>query len=139
MNIILSCYSIKGKGCFLLEKEGKIVHKEVFNIKKEENSTLKEYTFESIIKGLKHAKNIVSHEVLLLIELHNAHLVSWLNGQTEYKGYEDYLDIIFPLIENLDCRYLFSKTDVKKAKRVLEEDRPVAPKLYSALSVFDEL
>lgn len=139
MNIILSCYAVKGKGCFVLEKEGKVFHKEVFSIRKSDESTLKEYTFEAILKGLKYARTLVNHEDLLLIELHNTHLVKWLNGQTDYKGYEVYLDSIFSLIETLDCRYLFSKTDVKKAKKVLSEGTPVAQKLEGALSVFDGL
>lgn len=138
MNIILSCYANKEKASFVLEKGGKVVAKEVFSVIKENKVHLKEYIFEAIIKGLRYARNEVSHEDLLLIGVQNGHMVEWLNGQKEYKGYESYLDEISNIIETLDCRYLFSNTNVKKAKKALEEGIE-KPKLEGAVSLFENL
>lgn len=136
MNIILSCYSKKGKGSYVLEKNGVVVDSQVFPILKDSEASLKEYIFESILRGLKSARNVVEHEDLLLIGVQNGHLANWLNGSREYKGYDDYLDAISDIIESIDCRYLFSLTDVKKAKLKIKES-PKQEKLEGALSLLD--
>ena len=138
MNIVLSCYANKGKAAFVLEKGGRVVNKEVFLVSKEGKAHLKEFIFESIIKGIKNARNVVSHDDLLLIGVQNAHMVDWLNGQKEYKGYESYLDDISDIIETLDCRYLFSNNATKKAKRALE-DGVDEVKLEGAVALFESM
>ncbi len=138
MNIVLSCYANKELASFVLEKGGKVVNKEVFPVRKEDKVHLKEFIFEAIIRGLKYARNEVSHEDLLLIGVQNAHLADWLNGQKEYKGYETYLDEISDIIETLDCRYLFGHTSVRKAKDAVK-DGVEKPKLEGALEIFNSL
>jgi hypothetical protein len=138
MNIVLSCYANREKASFVLEKGGKVVNKEVFPVLKEGKTYLKEYIFESIIRGLKHARNVVNHDDLLLIGVQNSHVAEWLNGQKEYKGYEYYLDEISDIIETLDCRYLFGHTSVRKAKLALKEGVE-KPKLEGALDIFSGL
>lgn len=138
MNIVLSCCANKGKGSYVLEKEGKVISQEVFNIHKDKGTTLKEYIFESVIRGLRVARNEVQHEDLLLIGVQNAHIADWLNGSKEYKGYAKYLDDISAIIETLDCRYLFSLTGVKKAKILLKEN-PKQLELEGVSSVFENM
>lgn len=138
MNIVLSCYANKGKASFVLEKGGKIINKEVFSLNKNGKKHLKEFIFESIIRGLKNARSVVSHENLLLIGVQNSHVADWLNGKKEYKGYESYLDDISDIIETLDCRYLFSYTSVAKARKLLETDVDKV-KLENVSSVFENL
>lgn len=138
MNIVLSCYANKGLASCVLEKGGRVVSKEVFQVNKEEKVHLKEYIFESIIKGLKHARKVVEHEDLLLIGVQNVHVAEWLNGQKEYKGYESYLDRISDILETLDCRYLFSNTGAKKAKNILKEGVP-EEKLERATDIFKDM
>lgn len=138
MNIVLSCYANKELASFVLEKGGKVVNKEVFPVRKEDKVHLKEFIFEAIIRGLKYARNEVSHEDLLLIGVQNAHLADWLNGQKEYKGYETYLDEISDIIETLDCRYLFGHTSVRKAKDAIKAGVE-KPKLEGALEIFNGL
>lgn len=121
MNVVLTCYAKKGKGSFVLEKEGKIIYKDIFNIHKDDCS-LKEYIFESLIRGLRVARSNVSHDDLLLICLQNNHMCEWLNGAKDYKDYSSYLDTVYDIIDSIDCKYLFSHSNVKKAKSIINED-----------------
>lgn len=136
MNIVLSCYANKELASFVLEKGGRVVEKGVFSVSSENKVYLKEYIFEAIIKGLKYARNHVGHNDLLLIGVQNVHMVDWLNGQKEYKGYESYLDDISDIIETLDCRYIFSNSSTKKAKKLLEEGLKEV-KLEGAVALFE--
>ena len=123
MNIKLSCTADKkmGRGAYIIYKGGKRVVSESFSIKgMGESSTLKEYVFVAVTKALLSVRNIVNHEDLLLIELPNNHMVEWLNGSKEYKGYNKYLDEISDIIDTIDCRYLFTKSDVNEVKKMLE-------------------
>lgn len=120
MNYRLSCYADRrvNKLCILLESEGKIIEKEVV---KTSNTNLKVCMLESIHKGIKIARNLVKHKDLLIIEAQNNHLVEWLNGRSEYKGYEEFLDLVYSELESVDCRYRFVYNDMKVAKKVLNE------------------
>lgn len=118
MNVVLTCYAKKGKGSFTIEREGKTVYKDVFNINKV-GVTLKEYIFEVITKGLKVARTFINHDDLLLICLQNGHMVEWLNGSKDYKDYSKYLDVVYDIIDTLDCKYLFTLSNVKKAKDII--------------------
>jgi len=123
MNIVLGCSADKKlkRGAYIIFKGGKRIVSESFNIgDKGTDATLKEYVFESIIKGLRGVRNIVNHEDLLLIEVPNGHMAEWLNGSREYKGYNKYLDEISEIIDTLDCRYMFAKSNVKEVKKILE-------------------
>ena len=135
MNVVLTCYAKKGKGSFTLEKEGKTIYKDVFNINKTD-STLKEYIFEVVIRGLRVARSNVEHEDLLLICLQNGHMADWLNGSKDYKDYSEYLDILYDIIDSLDCRYLFSHSDVRKAKSIIN-DSVVKDKLSGIDSILN--
>ena len=124
MNIRLVCTANSKlcKGSFIVYKGGKAEIKETFAIaNKGDESKLKEYVFESVIRGLRNVRSLVNHDDLLLIELPNMHMVEWLNGSKEYKGYNQYLDTVADIVDTLDCRYLFTKTNVKDAKKLLEE------------------
>ena len=123
MNIRLSCVADvkKYKGAFIIYKGGRAEVSNVFAIpNKGFESKLKEYTFESLIRGLRNVRGMVNHDDLLLIELPNGHMVDWLNGKKEYKGYNEYLDIVSEIMDTLDCRYLFTKSSVKDAKRLID-------------------
>lgn len=137
MNIVLCCTAVKGKGSYTISKKGKVVSDKVFKIQGTSEDTLKHYTLESIFKGLLDVKERVSHEDLLLIEVGNVHLCDWLNGATEYKGYEDELDKVFDALNKIDCRYMFAKTDVKKAKSIL--GREVEKVKLQGISSLDEM
>lgn len=123
MNIILSCASDKKKsrGAVIISKGGRRVVEESFSlICREGGITLKEYMFETLIKGLKLVGDYINHDDLLLIEVSNRHMVDWLNGSQEYKDYNSYLDEVYSILESLDCRYLFTVSNVKEAKKLLE-------------------
>lgn len=49
MNIVLSCYANKGKASFVLEKGGRVIHKEVFPVVEGEKVLLKEYIYSSLL------------------------------------------------------------------------------------------
>ena len=138
MNIRLSCIgdSKKRRGAFVIYRGGKVECKDSFSIPfKGDESTLKEYTFEAIIRGLRNVRNFVNHEDMLLIEVPNAHMSDWLNGKKEYKGYNKYLDDISSIIDTIDCRYLFTKSAVKDAKGILDEK--VAIKTSGVIDAFE--
>lgn len=140
MNIVLSCTADKkiGKGAYLIRKGGKRVVSETFSIYgKDSEATLKEYVFDSLIRGLRNVRSQVEHNDLLLIELPNIHMVEWLNGTKEYKGYNKYLDEISDIIDTLDCRYLFSKGSVKDVKKMLSEKNEV--KVEGAVELFKDM
>ena len=137
MNIVLSCYAKKGKGCYVIEKEGRVVDKKVFALNLGNEGHLKEYMLESVLRGLKAVRSLVSHEDLLLVGVQNSHLANWLNSTMEYKGYESYLDSIIDVIDTIDCRYMFSVTSLKKAKVVINE--PITKeKLVGVCSILEE-
>lgn len=140
MNIVLSCSAdrVKSRGAFILNKEGRRVEQESFSLKcRNGGNTLKEYVFETVIRGLRFTRDYVNHDDLLLIKLENAHVVDWLNGNKEYKGYNEYLDEVYRVIESLDCRYLFTKADVKDVKKIMYIDKE--EKLEGVDSVFADL
>lgn len=120
MNVILNCCGEKGSAGFTIEVGGKVVHKCAYKVDLGENAKLKEYVFHAVIRGLRVARSYVNHEDLLLIGVSNQHMAEWLNGSMEYKGYETYLDEISDIIETIDCRYLFTKVDMKRTKKILE-------------------
>lgn len=141
MNIILSCYSVRGRGSYCIAKEGKTISEEVFNIGLEDKIMLKEYILYTILKGLREARSIVSHDDILLVEIQNRHVAEWLNGQSENKDYSKYLDDIYSLIETMDCRFRFANLKPVRAINVFNNKIPV--KLDETLSginsVFAEL
>lgn len=123
MNIVLNCHANKGKGAYTLSKGGRVIASEVFIIPFKAGGTLKEYVLEVIIKGLKRSRGEVSHEDLLLIGLNNNTLASWLNGQVDPKGYESYFDRVFEILETIDCRYLFAKSNINNVKKLLDTEK----------------
>lgn len=137
MNIVLSCYAKKGKGCYIIEKGGRVIDKNVFTLSLGGNAHLKEYMLESIYRGIKSVRNVVSHDDLLLVGVQNSHLANWLNSTMEYKGYEYYLDNIIDIIDTIDCRYMFSVTGLKKAKELINET-PMKEELVGVCSLLDE-
>lgn len=106
MNYRLSCGTdrVKGKNCFVCESEGRELKSLVF---KTISSNMKENILETIFRGIKGVRDMVSHNDILCIEVQNQHLCQWLSGEVEYKGYEDYLDKVFSVLESVDCRYKF--------------------------------
>lgn len=140
MNIILSCGADrkKSRGAFIISKGGKREVEESFFIPyKSGDETLKEYLFESLIRGLRRVRSEVQHEDLLLIELPNGHMVEWLNGSKEYKDYSKYLDEVVDIIDTIDCRYLFTKSNVKNVKKLLEVKETV--KVQGVLDAFADM
>lgn len=88
---------------------------------------IKENVLRLIHRGLRFAAAAVKHEDKLYIEVQNQHLVNWLMGRTEYKGYSELLDTVFSDIEQVDCqyKYLFEKNP-KAKKGTLAEAGKVA-------------
>ena len=112
MNYRLSCGTdrVKGKNCFVCESEGRELKSLVF---KTISSNIKENILETIYRGIKGVRDMVSHNDILCIEVQNQHLCQWLSGEVEYKGYEDYLDKVFSVLESVDLggrRIIIKKT-----------------------------
>ena len=98
MNCRLSCGAnrkLKKIG-YTYEVGGRIEDSGVF---KTVSTNMKENILESIIKGMKACRGKVHHEDLLIIEVQNQHLAQWLSGEVTYKGYEDYLDRLFDVLD----------------------------------------
>jgi len=105
---------------FVIEQSGK-TEKEV--VMKLYSDNLKESVLDCIYHALKEVKPLVKHEDVVIVEVQNAHLVDWLSGLVEYKGYEKELDLVFEVLESIDCRYrfVFCKTPfIKKYLRGME-------------------
>lgn len=136
LNIRLVCTSNNKRGAFVIYKDGRVASKDSFSIPNKGNEAmLKEYVFESVIRGLRNVRGFVSHDDLLLIEVPNNHMAEWLNGSKEYKGYSKYLDEISDIIDTIDCRYMFAKSDVREAKKLLDEK--ISIKVEGVNSVFE--
>lgn len=137
MNIKLSVYCSrpKGKSGFVVYKDGRVVESKI-------NSTngdnIKEEVMIILTKGLRACRNVVSHDDILYIEIQNQHLCSWLSGCVEYKGYSEFLDAVFEVLESLDCRYRFMFV-AKPTCKVLVEEGKVEVKGSSIESAFSDL
>lgn len=138
MNIVLSCYAKKGKASFVLEKEGKVVSKDVFSVNQRGVLNYKSCLLEGITAGLRHSKDTVNHDDLLLIVVPSPYVAEWLSGKREQKGYELYIERVFEVLEMVDCRYMFVEADAKKAKQLINKGIDSAP-MRSALSVMEGL
>ena len=115
MNIRLSVYAdrVHKKKGYITEVTGRVIDKKIRSF---EGDNIKENALSMILKGLLSCRNRVSHEDVIIVEVQNQHLTSWLNGFKEYKEYAEYLDSIFEVIENLDCRYRFVFVSKPSAK-----------------------
>jgi hypothetical protein len=79
-------------------------------------TNIKENALEYIAKGLRFAAASVKHNDKLQIEVQNRHLVDWLMKGTDNNEYSAFLDVIFGIIENMDCEYRFIYEDKPRAK-----------------------
>ena len=106
MNCRLSCGAnrVSGKIGYTYEVSGRVVKA---GVHKTVSSNMKENILEAIIRGMNACRSLVHHEDILIIEVQNQHLASWLSGEISYKGYEDYLDRLFNTLESMDCRSKF--------------------------------
>lgn len=106
MNYRLSCATDRkqGKNGYSIEYNGREVESSVFKLS---GSNIKSNILLSVYRGLKAARNYVSHDDVLCIEIQNNHLKEWLSGIKSYKGYEDCMDKVFDVLESVDCRYRF--------------------------------
>lgn len=107
MNIKVSCFADRTNGLVTstVEVGGNVRKSKVVRFS---GSNIKENAIRACINGLQLARGIVSHKDLLTIEVQNQHLAGWIAGAVEYKGYTDYLDNLFSLLDSIDCRYIVS-------------------------------
>ena len=109
-----------------------------YSVGKTVSDNIKEDVLLSMTKGLRACRSHISHDDILYIEVQNRHLCEWLNGSKEYKGYSDYLDMVFEVLESLDCRYRFIFVDKPTCKSIVEKGK-VEVKGSSVESAFSDL
>ena len=116
MNYRLSVYAnrVTGVNNVELACAGRVIKSYKCNFA---GDNIKENILRLIHKGLRFASAVVKHDDKLFIEVQNQHLVSWLMGRTEYKGYSELLDMVFSSIEMVDCQYKYIFEKNPKAKR----------------------
>ena len=105
-------------GSFAVEKGGTTVHANVFPSK---TLNMKKGVLDVIAKSLRVAKQYVSHEDTMFIEVQNQHLCEWLSGLVEYKDYAEELDEVFSVLESIDCRYRFIYVKEPYAKSLMKK------------------
>lgn len=127
MNYLLSVYANRVTGVNNVELScGGVIEKSYTG--KFEGDNIKENVLRCIHRGLRFAAACVKHDDRLYIEVQNRHLVDWLMGRKEYKGYDSLLDTVFDDIEQVDCQYKYlfepapraKKATVKKEKVVVD-------------------
>ena len=119
--MLLSVYgasSTKGKVSIIVNKNGKNVIKKVLKCSE---SNPKKGILVAVAAGLKECRQYVSHDDFLVIEVQNWHLVEWLNEVTFYKGYTQYLDDVYSVLETLDCKYRFVFQDKPSAESIIDD------------------
>ena len=137
MNCRLSCGAnrkLKKIG-YTYEVGGRIEDSGVF---KTVSTNMKENILESITRGMKACRGKVHHEDLLIIEVQNQHLAQWLSGEVTYKGYEDYLDRLFDVLESMDCRYKFMFVPKPYALSFIENNNIKKEQMSSISSLMGE-
>lgn len=137
MNCRLSCGAnrkLKKIG-YTYEVGGRIEDSGVF---KTVSTNMKENILESITRGMKACRGKVHHEDLLIIEVQNQHLAQWLSGEVTYKGYEDYLDRLFDVLESMDCRYKFMFVPKPYALSFIENNNIKKEQMSSISSLMEE-
>lgn len=141
MSVTLSCLATRGKGCFIVNKEGYRVKEDVFYIrtKDKDSSHLKSFIFETILRGVRSVKDIVDHDDILIIRVQNENMVKWLNSEEVYKGYEDLMNAIFDAVDLLDCRYRYTFSKVIGDCKSLLSEEPKQEVLTGVSSIFDNL
>lgn len=116
MNYLLSVYANRVTGVNNVELYcGGVVKKSYCG--KFVGDNIKENILRCVHRGLRFAAASVSHEDRLYIEVQNQHLVNWLMGRTEYKGYSELLDVVFADIEQVDCQYKYLFEAAPRAKK----------------------
>ena len=137
MNCRLSCGANRKihKIGFTYEVGGKVIESGVF---KTVSTKMKENILEAIIRGMKACRNKIHHEDLLIIEVQNQHLAQWLSGEITYKGYEDYLDRMFDVLESMDCRYKFMFVPKPYALSFIENNDIKKQQMSSISSLMEE-
>lgn len=95
---------VTSTGSFAIERAGETVYANVFP---SSHLNVKKGILNTISRSLRVAKQYVSHEDTMFIEVQNQHLCEWLSGLVEYKGYLEDLDGVFSVLESIDCRYRF--------------------------------
>lgn len=136
MNYRLSCITCVplGKNGFVFEADGKELCCSVFGTV---GLNVKENILETVYRGIRYAKDKVSHEDILYIEVQNQYLCNWLSGLIEYKEYQEQLDRVFDALEGIDCKYRFSFTKNKYALQCVknrELSKPVMSDMMTILS-----
>lgn len=137
MNIVLNCAAKKGLGAFNVYKEGFESYYSVFKVGSREER-LKGYILGAVLEGLKYAKGIVAHEDLLLINIQNSQIVDWLSFYEDKKEYNYILDVIYDVLDSVDCRVMFVFDKVKSTFKRLEEG-PSGLEVSSVSSLLKEL
>lgn len=137
MNYRLSCHSDRGSGksIFVLEKEGVEVASLVSASK---TDNVKINVLASLKRGLQHARGYLNHKDILIIELQNQHLASWIDGKVESKGYEEELEGVFEVLETVDCRYKVVVTSNSIAKKVMLNRSVSKPKLEDIMEGLED-
>ena len=141
MNYLLSVYANRVTGVNNVELHcGGVVKKSYRG--KFAGDNIKENILRCIHRGLRFTATAVSHEDKLYIEVQNQHLVNWLMGRAEYKGYSELLDVVFADIEQVDCqyKYLFEATPRAKRGTLVEKGKVFADTQVVGLdSLMEEL
>lgn len=116
MNYLLSVFANRVTGVTNVELYcGGVVEKSYTG--KFVGDNIKKNVLRCIHKGLRFAAAMAKHNDHLYIEIQNRHLVDWLMGRKEYKGYDELLDTVFNDIEQVDCQYKYLFDAAPKAKK----------------------
>lgn len=104
MNIKISTFAdrVNGLVTALVESDGRVLKSRVTEFM---GTNIKDNAIEAVTSGLRLVKGIVKHDDLLIVEVQNQHLASWISGRVEYKDYDTLLDKLFEVLESIDCRY----------------------------------
>lgn len=140
MNYKVSVYAGRpeGKRCYLLEADGRRVSEKVSTFK---GDNIKENALECVLQGLTACKPLVTHHDYVVVEVQNRHLNDWLNDFSQSTGYENYdniLDKIFEVLDNLDCRYKFVFVKNSYVKKFLHTAKLSEVKVGSVDSLMSE-
>lgn len=137
MHYRLSCAAnrVEGKLGFVLESNGRMLES---SVKPLVSSNIKENILESVYRGLRVSRGYLKHEDILFIEIQNVHLCEWLSGRKEYKGYEEYLEKVFEVIESINCKYRYIFVKNPYAKRYIDFTEIDKLKTSSLASVMEE-
>ena len=137
MNYKLSVHAdrVSEKDCFILLKEGRVIAEKVSRFF---GDSIKENVLQTLYQGFLACRGVLTHDDILVIEIQNRHVHSWLSGLVDYDEYGAYLDKVFDVLETLDCRYKFFFTDKPFAKQYAKKRNFTREKMSSVADLMSE-